>query len=790
MGFLLAALAGGCLALPFLPWLPPPWLVPLLALLAALGWLRWRRRAWLGACLFCLALAWSVLAAGQALSQWLPSAWEGRPIQAEGYVEGLPTPAMRQGQHLRFRPLRLAVEEGQAQVVEGRWQLYLPSPDALEPGSHCRLSVRLKRPHGPANAGGFDYEAWLLSEGVTATGSIRTLHCRPPATASVDGLRLRLRTALLQAFPDRPAAGVLLALISGDRAFVSPVAWERYAATGIVHLMAISGLHIGMVAAVAAWLLLRLLRRWPRLALQCPLHKPALLGGFAVAFGYSLLAGFSIPTERTLFMLGMVVLAACSERRLPAMQVLLLALVAVLLWSPLAVHAAGFWLSFAAVAVLVLLASSSRGQPAWRQALQLQLALSLLLTPLTLWFFERLSWVSPLANLLAVPLVTFLVVPLGLLGFLCWLSGQLAAAQLLWGMAIRLLEWLDVVLAQLASWPGASLGLGLPGPTGLLWLLLALLCLVQPLSKGLRLLAPVFLLPLFLPAPLLAPGQLRVTVLDVGQGLSVLVETAGHRLLYDAGPALGPQADAGRRYVLPTLYRQGIHRLDRLLLSHDDSDHTGGAASVLAAVAVGAGQGAHPAWLRLPAALRWQDCRAGQRWQWDGWEFAVLYPDAMQARFATNDNNRSCVLRISRGHAALLLTGDLERLGELSLLEKIPAAELRADVLVLGHHGSRSSSSEAFLAAVQPRLALASAGYRNSFHHPSKVVLQRLQQANIPWRNTAESGALTLLLDDGGILALHEFRPESGRYWQADKSTAFFANPAAASALGAMGVNR
>lgn len=793
MGTLLVAASAGLLLLPLLPLLPPLWwLLPPVLMLAPLAW-RGRHRALARAGLvFCLALAWSTFVAGRSLAAWLPSALEGRTLAVQGVVVGLPESAEPRGARFRLRPRVVAPlpEGGGAPVVSGVWQLFSPLPGMPAPGSSCRLEVRLKRPHGAANPAGFDFEAWLLSEGVTATGSVRAMQCRPPTGFSMDGLRLRLREEFIRRFPDRPEAGVLLALVTGDRSLVDPAAWEQYSSTGVVHLMAISGLHVVLLASVAGWLLLRLLRRVPRLALYCPLQRPVLLAGFVVALAYSQLAGYSVPTERTLVMVAVVMLATLAGRRLPPFLVLLAALVAVLCMSPLAVHAAGFWLSFGAVAVLMLVGQEDTAIPAWRQALHLQFAVSVLLLPLTLWFFDKVSWVSPFANLLAVPLLTFAVVPLGLAGFLCWLTGAAGAAGVCWGLGAGLIEVLDALLAQFAAWPHASVPFSLAGLSALAWLVLALVCLMQPASLRLRLLSPLFLLPLWLPPPALSGTQLRVTVIDVGQGLSVLVETAGHRLLYDTGPALGPRADAGMRFVLPVLWRRGLYRLDRLLLSHDDLDHTGGASSVLAGVAVAEVLGPRPPGVRAPPGQRWRDCGAGERWHWEGWEFAILYPDGQERAGAGSDNNRSCVLRIRRGSSTLLLPGDLERPGEQALLARLSPSDLAATVLVLGHHGSRTSSSPAFLDAVRPRWALASAGYRNPFRHPARQVLRRLDAAGIAWRNTASSGALELRFDGAGGLALSEWRQVSGRYWQANDASAIFANWRAPAALGGSGVNR
>lgn len=770
MGFLLAATVAGFLLLPILPSLPPLWLMPALAMIFLLFWLfsrRYKRQHWL-LCLvfFCVSFSWSLMLASHALSQQILPAWEGEELVAEGRVEGLFEPTTH-GIRFRFRSQSVRIDDAAVLPLNGGdWQLFSPFPELPLPHAHCHLTVKLKRPHGVANPGGFDYEAWLLSENVTATGSVKYLHCEKPAGLSIDGLRLSLREEFLRVFPEQAEAGVLLALISGDRALIADAAWERYIATGVVHLMAISGMHITMLAIVMAWLVLRLLRIFPRLALRWPLHKPAYLSGFILAGLYSLMAGFSVPTERTLIMLAVVLLAHLQERRLPAFQILALALIAVLFYSPLAVHAAGFWLSFGAVAILMLLGDPRREIPLWLQAVYLQATMSFLLLPLTLWFFERASWVSPLANLLAVPLVTFVIVPLGLLGLLSWLCSLSVLAHFFWVLAIHVINVMDALLEQFQSWPAASVDWALPSGFSLLCLLLALFCAVQPLQWRLRLLVPVFLLPLFFSDAEVAPNALRLTVIDVGQGLAVLVETRQHRLLYDTGPALGATADAGRRFVVPVLHQRRVYALDHLLLSHDDNDHTGGALSVLEAMSVQQGSGARPASLQGHVHIPWQDCRAGQQWQWDGWDFSVLYPTAEENLVADKDNNRSCVLMIRRGHAAVILPGDLESRGEQWLMARMPASALQASVLVLGHHGSRNASSADFLAAVAPQWAIVSAGYRNQFHHPSPVLLERLRTAGIAWRNTADSGAITVMLDASGSVALEEYRLQQPRYWR------------------------
>lgn len=757
MGPFLASAVSGQLALSLLPSLPPFWwslvLLPFLLLL----WVRLRHSWLLWLVLGLLSFALAVGVAERQLSAEVPSRLEMQTLQVQGRITGLPEPDHFGGWRLRLQPVSVS---DKGWLPRGMWQLNLRDAAMPLPGTTCTMSVRLKKPHGNANPGGFDYEAWLLSEGVTATGSASDAKCQQ-TDWSVDQLRLAMRLHFLERFPEQQdMAGVVLALVTGDRALVSAEVWERYAATGVIHLMAISGMHITLLAVVAAWISLRLLRLVPGLGLVVPLHKPALLMGLAVALAYSLVAGFSVPTQRTLVMLAVIVLAHWWQRRLPTLQILGAAMLIVLLWWPLSVHAVGFWLSFGAVALLMLVGQSQSHLSVWQQGVRLQFGLSLLLLPPTIWFFERASWVSPFANLLAVPIVTFMVVPLGIFGMLLWpVLPQIADG--VWLVAIQVMSVLDALLTQFQSWPAASIGWSFPGRAGFIWAMLAVCCLFQPLQPRLRLLAPLFLLPLFMVYHAPFPGSLRVTVLDVGQGLAVLLETGKYRMLYDTGAAFGEQ-DAGRSVILPTLRQQGVHQLDRLILSHDDLDHTGGAASLLSGLPVTDVLGAWPKSLAHIKNVPHQTCVAGHEWQVEGWNFVVISP-SQDAAEGNIDNNRSCVLRVSKGKAAILLPGDMEGPGEYALLDA--GVAIRSNVLVLGHHGARAASTEEWLRQVGPDLAIASAGYLNRYGHPARAVRERLVQAGIPMLNTANTGAIVIDMRATGEAHWQAYREISGRYW-------------------------
>ena len=752
----------GVLMLWFWPVLPDlRWaFCPLL--MALLAWCRWRA---LGCLLLGLALggAVSVWQAAEQMRSWLPSACEGKALTATGVIDGLPSPREDGGWRLVFRP-----QAAPPCVADGaRWQLSWRANMPVRPGETWRLTVTLKRPHGPSNPGGFDAERFAHENRISAIGHIRQGERLQAAAPGIDAWRQQLRERLLPAFPAQPvAAGTVLALLTGDRSGIPAEAWERYARTGITHLVAISGVHITMVAWLAGLLTRRLWRLSPSLLCWQPAGRVAALAGWFAAFAYAALAGLEVPAQRTLLMLGVLVLMRWLPGEFSGRQALLAALALVLLIDPLAIHAMGLWLSFAAVALLMLGGLTPGEEGGWRAALRGQWLATWGLMPLSLLLFGRLSWLSLPVNLVAIPWVTFGVVPLAMLGAL--LQPLLPSAGVaVWALAVQLMAWLDAGLAHAASWPGAFSWFTLPGPSGL-WLMLSVALLLMPRRLPGRWLAPLPLLAVVWPLPPLAAGQAEVTFLDVDQGLAVHVRTASHHLLYDTGPPYGPHTDAGARQILPYLRLRRVAALDRLMLSHGDNDHVGGAGSVLQGLPVRSGMGAWPdALADWPSTRRppWQPCQAGTRWVWDGVRFEVLWPDV--AHLPDKDNDRSCVLRIVTAGGSMLIPGDLEKPGEEALLAGPHRAALHADVLSLGHHGSKTSTSAAWLTAVSPRMVVASLGYRNRYRHPHPTVVARVQQAGIPGWRTDRAGAVQVLLGENGApIRTTRWRAERVHYWQ------------------------
>ena len=784
------AFALGVCLLQQQPQLPP--LVWALLLLPAAA-LCWRLRA-AKACVLLAPVLFAALGFfyAAAWAQWrmgerLQAQWEGVDLAVSGVVAGLPQPFeggvrfdfdIEQAETRAARlPQRIALAWYTGSSRE-EFQELAP----IRAGERWRFRVRLRRPHGNLNPHGFDYESWLLQRAIGATGYVR-----PGDTIRLDDLVPRpayllqrarevLRERHWDTLPDYPYAGILIALALGDQNAIDAGQWQLFARTGVSHLMSISGLHVTMVASLFAAVIHWLWRHSSALLLALPARKASALAGFLAALAYCLIAGFAVPAQRTLYMVGVVALALWADRVSSVSRVLCSALLLVLLLDPWAVLAPGFWLSFGAVAVILYVAT---GRLRLRQAQaigrhrafgaglaqwgRVQWAITLALAPLLLVWFQQMSLVSPLANAVAIPLVSLGVTPLALAGSVLPFDFLLKLAHALMALQMRLLEWCAALPAAVwqqhapAAW---SVALALAGT---IWLLL-------PRGVPARWLGLPLLLPLFTgapPAPL--HGALWLTVLDVGQGLAVFVQTERHALLYDAGPAYNPQADSGSRVILPFLRASGIAQLDAMMISHDDNDHAGGAASVLAALPVALFYSSlpetHAAWnaaraYRLP-------CAAGQAWDWDGVRFEVLHPaPGSYAVEALKSNDRSCVLRMVAAQGAVLLTGDIEARSEQELLARAPA-NLRAEVLLAPHHSSRTSSTPEFIAAVQPRWAVLPVGYRNRFGHPREEVLERYRASGAQLLRTDSAGAVLVRIGNQGI-SVDAQRALRKRYWYAE----------------------
>ncbi|MDR1850467.1 MAG: DNA internalization-related competence protein ComEC/Rec2 [Zoogloeaceae bacterium] len=775
-----------------LPATPLVWLVAGLSLAGILCFLQGRV-----ACVFLLFVA---LVAG-SMSGWGYAAWraegrlqnrldtvlEGQDIRVIGTVASLPTNFGR-GERFVFRVEQTA----NVSLPERLWLTFYtrPARDAAplrlpQAGERWELTVRLKKPHGSLNPYGFDYEAWLLERNLGASGYVR----QTPAPRFVEQVSWspmdavhRLRAYLRERFQanlgnERPYAGILVALAVGDQGAIPRKHWDTFNRTGTTHLMCISGLHITLVAGFAGWLIGSFWRRRARLCRRMPAQQAAIFGGALMALAYGMLSGLDVPAQRACIMLAAAAVALFSRRRVRISRILLLALFFVLLADPWAVLAPGFWLSFCVVAALCWVGQRYRTNDSAESSIEAgfftqlwhwlrlfsvtQWAATLATLPLLLLFFQRFPLLSPLANLLLIPWISFIITPLALLSvlfiwlpFVSWLLLALAHALLVWPMAA--LEWLAVapqfspgaapLWATLAAAFGVALLLlprGFPGKA-VGWLLLCPLIFQVPASS-------------------LPEGAVRLTVFDVGQGQSALLETSHHRLLYDVGPVYGmgekveEASNAGERIVLPYLAARGIRRLDAVVVSHKDSDHAGGLDSLRAKIPMAM------IFSSLPELAGGSICRQGELWQWDGVRFEFLHPGQEQA--VRGRNNDSCVLKVSAPGGRLLFPGDIEKREEKRLLASQQEA-LAAEVLLLPHHGSKSSSSWPFVAAVSPQWALVSAGYRNRFSHPHPEIVERYETLDARLLRTDRDGALTLTVHPTAGITAEAYRAQEKRYWR------------------------
>ena len=716
---------------------------------------------------------------------------EGRDIAVTGVVAAMP---QRNETGIRFRldvdaatladepvrvPPRLYLGWYGGAVPGGDGILELQRQAAeLHAGERWQMTVRLKAPHGNSNPHGFDYELWLWEQGLQATGYVRAgPRDMPPRLVGstwlhpIERARQDVRDSVIERIADRKAAGLLAALVVGDQNAIDRADWDVFRATGVAHLMSISGLHITMFAWAAALLVGALWRRSARLCLAWPAQHAALAGGIVLAAAYALFSGWGVPAQRTVWMLATVGLLRLSGRRWPWPQVWLLACAVVVTIDPWALLQAGFWLSF--VAVGVLFASDSRPraardlsaavqcEPRWRDRLlamvREQWVITLALAPLTLLLFGQVSVVGLLANALAIPWVTLVVTPLALAGVF---------VPPLWDVAAWALQALGGYLGWLAALPFATISAPAPalwaGAAGVLGGILLALRLPWHLRLlGVPLLLPVMLWQVARPAP----GEFELLAADIGQGNAVIVRTAGHTLVYDAGPRYSAESDAGHRVLVPLL-RALDERVDALVLSHRDTDHTGGAAAVLAMQPRAALLSSIEEGHELQAVRTSRRCAVGQGWEWDGVRFEVLHPAPGDYADARKPNALSCVLRVSNGRRTALLAGDIEQAQEARLALAGSAqmeTMLRADLLLVPHHGSKTSSSEAFLEAVAPSLAIVQAGYRNRFGHPAAPVLDRYRQRGVAVIDSPRCGAARWhSADPARVACQREIAP---RYW-------------------------
>ena len=815
-----AFIAGGSFLL-FLPTVPDYWL-PAAVFTAAI--------ALLGLCIFpkvdhfrlgliallcaSLGFAWNAQYAHERLKDILSEELEGRELSIEGRVAALPQ-SSSVGAKFAFEVQQVLASGDKVKEFPERiylswqpaWRNAQEIPEVV-PGQRWKFKVKLKRPYGSLNPFTFDFERWSFHQNFGASGSVRSGELLLEKDIGLTDFELameyqrwKLRKKIQRLLPqDAAYAGVIVALVMGDQNAIDQDDWRVFNATGIGHLISISGLHVTMLAGLGAGIATRLWRR-KSLPLIFPVSKVAAVSGFLTAFIYAWIAGFQIPAQRTMYMVGVVAFALWSGRNPRSFDIWWWALAFVLLVDPMAPYTPGFWLSFGAVAAILYAMGDSAGLlgiptgkelevhwmqrvlQAFREACRIQAVVTIALLPFTLYWFFQASIVSPLANALAIPLVSYVVTPLAIGGAL--LPDFIGKWLLL--PAHGSMDYLAVMLRWMASWKWAVVWSSQPT----WWVLLisgaGIIFAIRPGSikngwpsriLGISLSTLLFLAPSA--DKNLQEGEFRATILDIGQGTSVLIETASKRLLYDTGPIQGKKDDAGNRVILPYLRGRGIDHIDRMVISHSDSDHVGGAATLLKEVRFDSMMGSLPITNLLLKNLqsRWipaLPCRFGQHWIWDEVEFHIWHPheeSTFELKYSGKPNEMSCVLEVRNKTTSFWLTGDVEKQGEAEIVERLnqTALQILKDkelIFMAPHHGSKTSSSEELLKRLRPDQAFAQNGYRNRYGHPHPTVTARYRTLDIPFYQSPNTGAqIWTFTHKGEVLRKPIFwREEVKRLW-------------------------
>jgi len=704
---------------------------------------------------FLLGFVWAGAFSVYFLSHSLAPELQGKELLVKGDIVGL--------SEYNDRRVRFDFKVTHAAVPlpdKLRLSWYYP-PHKVSAGQSWQFFVKLKAPNGTLNPGGFDYEKWLFARHIGATGYIRQsneakLLSTQASWRSFSVVRQSLLDLLTQQKISADSLALVKALTLGDRSALSMSQWQVLAQSGTTHLMAISGLHIGLVAGMIYWLTFHC---W----LQVPPHRyysapqVAAVCSFIAALSYAALAGFSVPTQRALVMVSVFMLTILLRRHVKSLDVFAIAFLVVLLVDPMAVLSVGFYLSFLAVFCIIYVLSGRLGRGnRWLSSLKLHVVVGLGLLPVLLFFFQQASFISPIANLVAIPIVSFVVVPLALLA-VALLPGVPEISGFLLQIIDLFLQYLWQFLVFLVDFPLASIVQAQSDLWQIVVAMLGVFLLLAPRGIPARYLGFIFILPLFLVhKDKLEVGAATLTLLDVGQGLSVVVETTEHTLVFDTGARFSDSFDMGKNVVLPFLHYQQITSIDTLVISHADNDHIGGAKSLLAEMPTEIILSSVPEQLADYKAVA---CYAEQSWQWDQVNFHMLSPSK---KILKGENDNSCVLKIETVQGSFLLTGDIESAAEAVLIEQ--AEHLSAEVLIAPHHGSKTSSSVDFLAAVNPNVILIPAASPNRFSFPHAQVLDRYNKLGVSYFITGDSGALTVKLREDEV-EVESYRAKHRRYW-------------------------
>lgn len=714
---------------------------------------------------FFMGFAWANWYATSTLSWVLPTAWEGKPLLVSGYINSLPI------NHLYGTQFEFKVIDINNQPSSTLIRLTASHPLVLKVGDKWQLLVRLKRIHGTQNPGSFDSEAWALQKGLRATGSVlesqdNILLEHRWSDYPISRLRQSLQSEISDALPNIKMLPWITALMIGERSGATQQEWQILRNTGTNHLMVIGGLHIGMIAGFIHLITSWLWRRIPYLALRIPAQQIGAYSALCGALIYGALSGFMIPTQRACIMLTIFIIAISCKRKVNAWHVWSLAMLVVILFNPLTVLTESFWLSFATIA-LVIYGMHYRINPSglwWRWG-RVQWIIGVGLIPLTLVLFQECSLISFIANTIAIPWLGILILPLCLFADFIFLFSTKAGCLLLM-LADKNLSGLWLFLSWLAKFQFSSFHWAVPSLVSLSIMMVGIVLVLMPSGMPGRWIGIIWMMAAIFSKPnQLKAGDILLTLLDVGQGLSVVVQTRTHTLLYDAGPRFDANMDMGERVVVPFLRLSHIKKIDRMVISHADNDHIGGANAVMQAFELSS---IKTSAVDKLASLHTSDCYAGEKWRWDGVTFTFLYPYPV-VNDATGRNNHSCVLLIDNGKHRILLPGDIEKKAEYEILTH--PQSLQADIIVAPHHGSKTSGLLAFIEAVHPQFVLYAVGYRNRYHFPHPHVVSTYEAYGVRAYDTVTSGAVTFKLSQDSTINLPEqYRYSHHKYWFNDRS--------------------
>ncbi len=701
------------------------------------------------------AALWTLLYSHLILKERIPVDLAGQEILVSGTISSVPE---KQGKRLRFefKPDTSSDYELPNKI---RLNWYRPLPKHLNAGEQWQLTIKLKPIHGMMNPGTFDYEAWLFQQGIGATGYVRTssnnYRLKQATPYSINALRQSLAENIEQFLPESNNIGLIQGLTTGIRHNISQKQWQVLKQSGTNHLLAISGLHIGLAATIGFFIFRFSWSVRANNLLLLTANEVGAVGGFLFALFYAGLAGFSIPTQRALIMVATVMVALIIRRPVISSHILAVSLLLILIVDPLSVLSAGFWLSFSAVAIILFVSQHRYPSPKWQWA-KIHILIALGLSPLLLLFFMETSLIAPIANIVAIPFISFLVVPVLLLASVfTWLWPPLAS--LLFHLADNLLDIIFPLLNALSSVPFASWQSPVIPIYYWIPVILGCLLLLTPRSFPAKWIGLIGFIPLLFWSPDKPnQGEFWFTLLDVGQGLSAVIQTQHHTLVFDTGPKFSDDFNTGTAIVKPFLQSQGIQQIDTLIISHGDNDHIGGAIPLINEINTLNILSSVPH--LLPDA---KACNSGQSWQWDGVDFTIFHPNDDDQG---SENNLSCVLRVSTSTGSILLTADIEKEAERLLVQRY-GEMLKSTILIAPHHGSKTSSSQIFINAVSPQVTLLPTGYRNRYNFPHSVVIQRYHQKKIRLLNTAQQGAIQIEFLRNSISKPTRWRQSNQKLW-------------------------